>query len=191
MRWVVGVGVFLALLVVGAIVIGLAGRNLSQTNVIAPAPETSAGAPELPPPTDGSQWRYTSPQAATASQAGTEACTKSEAEIGIGGGAKSGATLCLRRGGGYPYAGSILLGAQHTGFVCGGCAVRARFDGGGAQGFDATDASSDGGGNALFITDGPRLAVALKHASTATFSVSIRGAGDQTLTFNVTGLRWE
>jgi len=35
-----------------------------------------------------------------------------------------------------------------------------------------------------------RLAGELKHASTATFTVILHGAGEQDVTFNVAGLRW-
>ena len=64
------------------------------------------------------------------------------------------------------------------------------FDDSRAQSFDATAASTDGTDYSLSISDGPRLAAEVKRASTATFNVTIRGAGAQTVTFNVAGLRW-
>jgi hypothetical protein len=122
--------------------------------------------------------------------AGAEACTRSKAAIAIPGGRRSLATLCLRRGGGYPYAGSILLSDTTGRFRCPACTVKARFDGGGAQGFDATAVSTDGTDYTLFIRDGAGLAHALKHASAATFALPIEGGGDEAATFNVAGLKW-
>jgi len=181
--------VFLLVLVAGAAVIWFLA-HASRTDVTAPPPAVTEAPLDLPPPPAGSQWRYTAPREAYASVAGEEACTKALAEIGIGGGGKSGATLCLRRGGGYPYAGSIMLGDTHGQFVCPACAVKARFDDRGALSFDGTAASTDGTSYALFIRDGAGLAAELKRASTATFQVTLRGAGEQRVTFNVAGLRW-
>jgi hypothetical protein len=180
--------VFLLLLVAGAVAIGVVSR-LPHHDVVLPPPRSEPAAP-LPPPAIGSQWRYTAPQAATASEAGVEACARSLADIAIGGGGRSAARLCLRRGGGYPYAGSIVLGDTRGQFACRDCAVTARFDGGGAQSFSATAASADGTDYALFIRDGPRLAGALKRGWSVTFTVPVHGAGEQAVTFNVAGLRW-
>ena len=189
MRWASGVAVFLVLLAVGAAVIGIAG-HASQGDV-APSPQPPlAPAMQLPPPPVGAQWRYTSPKTAYASDAGEEACTKSQADIAMAGGGRSGALLCLRRGGGYPYAGSIVLGDTRGQFVCAACAVRVRFDDGGAQSLDGAAISTDGADYALFFRDGARLAGELKRSSVATFVVTIRGAGQQRLTFNTAGLRW-
>ena len=190
MRWA-GVLVFMLVLVAGAAVIGFLATHVSKNDVAAPPPQVAVAPLDLPPPPAGSQWRYTAPREAYASVAGEEACTKALADITIGGGDKSGATLCLRRGGGYPYAGSIMLGDVHGQFVCPACAVKARFDGGGALSFDGTSASTDGTSYALFIRDGAGLAAELKRASTATFDVTLRGAGAQRVTFNVAGLRWD
>ena len=186
MRWASGVLVFLLLLAAGAVAIGVVSR-LPHHDVVLPPPPQIAAAP-LPPPAVGSQWRYTTPRAAYASVAGDEACARSAADIEIGGGVQSAARLCVRRGGGYPYAGSIVLSDMNGQFACADCAVTARFDGGGSQRFDATAASTDGTHYALFIRDGARLAGELKRASTATFTVPVHGG--QTLTFNVAGLRW-
>jgi len=188
MRWALGAAIFVLLLALGAVAIGVVSR-LPQSPVAPPPPET-APAPPLPPPAIGSQWRYTAPRTATSPDVGVEACAKSTADIQIGAGGRSGATLCLRRGGGYPYAGSIMLGDMHGQFVCQDCRVIARFDGGAAESFDGTAASTDGTSYALFIRDGVRLAGELKHASTATFTVILHGAGEQDVTFNVAGLRW-
>jgi hypothetical protein len=189
MRWASGVAVFLVLLAIGAAVIGLAS-HLPQSDAAAPPPPPTAQAMQLPPPPVGSQWRYTAPRTAYASDAGEEACTKSEADIATASGGRSGATLCLRRGGGYPYAGSIVLGDTHGQFVCAECAVRARFDNGGAQSLDGTAISTDGADYALFFRDGARLAGELRRGSVATFEVTIRGTGAQRLTFNIAGLKW-
>jgi hypothetical protein len=188
MRWAPGVTVFLLLLAVGAVAIGVVS-HLPQSEV-APPPQPTAPSPPLPPPAVGSQWRYTTPRAAYASGPGVEACAKSEGDIEIGVAVGSAATLCLRRGGGYPYAGSIVLADTRGQFACLDCAVTARLDGGGAQSFNATAASTDGTHYALFIRDGAHLAGELKRASTATFTVPIHGAGEQHVTFNVAGLRW-
>jgi len=188
MRWLRGAAIFMAVLVVGAVAIFALAR-LPETGGVVPAPPTTP-APPLPPPAVGSQWRYTSPRAWSASQAGVEACTRSKADIEIGGGAKSGAELCLRRGGGYPYAASIVLGDTQGRIVCTDCSVRARFDNAGAQTFEGTAASTDGTDYTLFIRDGARLAGELKRASTATFDVTIRGAGEQHVTFDIGGLKW-
>ena len=189
MRWASRVAVLLLLLVVGAVAIG-ALANLSQTEPVDLAPPP-VQAVRLPPPAIGSEWRYTTPQAYGAPQAGEEACTRSQADLDIGGGAKSLATLCLRRGGGYPYAGSIVLLDRGGQFTCSGCAVRARFDSGEPRSFGGTATSADSADYALFILDGARLAAELKRASTVTFDVTVRGAGAQQVTFNVGGLRWE
>lgn len=186
MRWATGVLVFLLLLVAGAVAIGVVSR-LPHQDVVLPQPPPVAAAP-LPPPAVGSQWRYTTPRAAYASEAGAEACAKSAADVEIGGGVQSTVRLCLRRGGGYPYAGSIVLNDPSGQFACADCTVTARFDGGGAQSFSATAASTDGTHYALFIRDGARLASDVKRASTATFTVPVHGA--QAVTFNVAGLRW-
>jgi hypothetical protein len=187
MRRAAGVMVFLLLLVFGAAVIGVV-THVSPDDAAAP-PEPPPPEPP-PPPAVGSQWRYTSPRAPYASQAGEEACAKSLADITIGGGGRSGATLCLRRGGGYPYAGSIVLGDTRGQFVCPGCVVKARFDERGTLSFNGTAASTDGTSYALFIRDGAGLAAELKRASSATFEVSLRGAAGQQVAFNVAGLRW-
>ena len=68
--------------------------------------------------------------------------------------------------------------------------MTAKFDGGGAQSFNATAASTDGTHYSLFIPEGARLAGELKLGSTATFTVPIKGAGEQVVTFNIAGLRW-
>src|SRR5580700_8999326 len=102
MRWGSGVTVFLLLLVAAAVAIGLVS-HLPHRDVALPPPPLETAVP-LPPPPIGSQWRYTTPQAATASDLGEEACTRSAADVEIGAGARSTARLCLRRGGGYPYA---------------------------------------------------------------------------------------
>jgi hypothetical protein len=188
-RWASRIAIFVVLLIVGAVGINAASHYTEHDAAPPPAPPPEQ-APQLPPPALGAQWRYTTPQTAAASTAGVEACTKSQADIGIGGGGRSGAEFCLRRGGGYPYAASILLGDTHGRFVCAGCAVKVRFDDGGAQSFDATAASTDGTDYTLFIPDGARLAGVLKRASTATFSVSIHGAGEQQVMFDVAGLKW-
>jgi hypothetical protein len=189
MRWASGVAVFLLVLVaLGAAVIGLAS-HVSQSETGVPPPPAPVQAMQLPPPPVGSQWRYTAPRTAYASDVGEEACTKSEADVATGDGGRSGATLCLRRGGGYPYAGSIVLGDTRGQFVCAECAVRARFDDS-AQSLDGTAISTDGADYALFFRDGPRLAGELKRGSVATFEVTIRGAGEQRLTFNIAGLKW-
>jgi hypothetical protein len=188
MRWASGVVVFLLLLVVGALAVGVVS-HLPQSEA-GPPPRPAAPAPPLPPPAIGSQWRYTTPRAAYASDVGVEACAKSEADIEIAGAAESAARLCLRRGGGYPYAGSIVLGDTRGQFACLDCTVTANPDGGGAQSFDATAASTDGTHYALFIRDGARLAGELKRASSVVFTVPIRGVGGQRVTFNVGGLRW-
>lgn len=190
MRWASRVAVFVLLLAVGAVAIN-ALAHLSQTEPVALPPPAPVAVQRLPPPTIGSEWRYTAPQAYGAAEAGAEACTRSQADLDIGGGGKSLATLCLRRGGGYPYAGSIVLGDPHGQFACAGCAIQARFDGGGAQSFGGTATSAGSGDYALFILDGARLAGELKRSSTATFDVTVRGAGAQQVTFNVGGLRWE
>jgi hypothetical protein len=187
MRWALGAAVFLSLLVAGAVVIGVVSR-MPRHDVMLPPPPQATAAP-LPPPAVGSQWRYTAPRAGYASDAGVEACTKSLSDIAIGGG-KSAVRLCLRRGGGYPYAGSIVLNDTDGQFACAQCAVKARFNGGAAQSFDATAASTDGTDYSLFIRDGAGLAGELKRASTATFTVIVRGVGEQKVTFDVAGLRW-
>jgi hypothetical protein len=189
MRWASRIAIFAGLLVVGAVGVAAASRYTEQDAVPPPAPPVEAP-PPLPPPAVGSQWRYTTPQTAAASAAGVEACTRSTADIAIGGGRRSGAEFCLRRGGGYPYAASILLGDTQGRFACAGCAVRVRFDGSGALSFDATAASTDGTDYTLFIRDGAGLAAALKHAASATFAAPIQGADVQRVTFNVAGLRW-
>lgn len=189
MRWASGVAVFLVLLAVGAAVIGLAASHLSQGAAALPPPPAPVQAMQLPPPPVGSQWRYTAPRTAYASDAGEEACAKSQADVATGDGGRSGATLCLRRGGGYPYAGSIVLGDTRGQFVCAACAVRARFDDE-AQSLDGAAISTDGADYALFFRDGARLAGELKRSSMATFVVTIRGAGEQRLTFDVAGLKW-
>jgi hypothetical protein len=189
MRWASRVAVLLLLLVIGAAAIG-ALAHLSQTEPVALPPPAPVEAMRLPPPAVGSEWRYTAPQAYGAAQAGDEACTRSQADLDIGGRAKSLATLCLRRGGGYPYAGSIVLLDRRGQFACAGCAIRARFDGGKAESFGGTAASADSADYALFILDGARLAGELKRSSTVTFDVTVRGAGAQQVTFNVGGLRW-
>jgi hypothetical protein len=189
MRWASRIAVLLLLLVIGAAAIG-ALAHLSQTEPVAAPPPAPVQAVRLPPPAVGSEWRYTTPQAYGAPQAGEEACTRSQADLDIGGGAKSLATLCLRRGGGYPYAGSIVLGDRHAQFACAGCTIRARFDGGGAENFSGTATSADSADFALFILDGARLAGELKRSSTVTFDVIVRDAGAQQVTFNVGGLRW-
>jgi hypothetical protein len=188
MRWALGAAVFLLLLVVGAVLIGVAAQ-MPQHDVVLPPPPQETATP-LPPPAVGSQWRYTAPRAGYASDAGVEACTKSQADIAIGGGDQSAVRLCLRRGGGYPYAGSIVLNDPDGRFACADCELRARFDGGAAQSFDATAASTDGTAYALFIRDGARLAGELKRASTVTFTVTLRGADSQEVTFDVAGLKW-
>jgi hypothetical protein len=188
MRWALGAAVFLLLLVVGAVVVGVMAR-MPRHDVVLPPPPQETAAP-LPPPAVGSQWRYTAPRAGYASDAGVEACTKSLADITIAGGDKSAVRLCLRRGGGYPYAGSIVLNDPDGQFACAECAVKARFDGGAEQSFDATAASTDGTAYALFIRDGAGLAGALKRASAVTVTVTLRGAGAQAVTFNVAGLKW-
>ena len=188
MRWTTGVLVFLLLLAAGAATIGLVSR-LPHRDVVLPPPPPVAATP-LPPPALGSQWRYTTPQAATATDAGEEACTKSQADVEIAGGRRSTARLCLRRGGGYPYAGSMVLGDTQGQFACRECAVTAKFDGGGAQSFEATAASTDGTHYALFIRDGARLAGELKRGSVVTFTVPIEGAGEQRVSFDIAGLRW-
>jgi hypothetical protein len=187
MRWVLGVTVFMLLLAVGTAAVVLANR-VSPDAAAAP-PQAAAQATPLPAPAVGSQWRYTTPRAAYASDPGEEACTKSLADVDTGAAGRSGATLCLRRGGGYPYAGSIVLGDTRGQFVCAECAVRARFDGG-AQSLEGTAISSDGADYALFFRDGARLAGELKRGSVATFDVTIRGAGEQRLSFNIAGLKW-
>jgi hypothetical protein len=179
--------VFVLLIAAGAVVVGVVSR-LPHHDVVLPPPPHEA-APPLPPPAVGSQWRYTAPQA-YGSDAGVEACTRSATDVDIGGGAKSTVRLCVRRGGGYPYAGSIVLGDTHGQFACQDCALTAKFDGGGAQSFNATAASTDGTDYALFIRDGARLAGELKRASAVTLTVTIRGAGEQSVTFDVAGLRW-
>ena len=189
MRWASGIAIFVLLLVAGAAVIAVVSRLPHSEVALPPAP--AAEAPALPPPAVGSQWRYTAPRSASSAQAGVEACTRSQRDIAIGGGAKSGAMLCLRRGGGYPYAGSIVLADTRGRFVCADCPVRATFDRGGTQTLDGTAASSDGTAYALFFRNGPRLAAALKRASTVTFAVTIHGAGDEDVTFNVAGLKWD
>ena len=189
MRWASGVMVFLLVLVALAAVIGFLATHVSKNDAATPPQQVTEAPLDLPPPPAGSLWRYTPPREAYASVAGEEACTKSQADITLGGGDKSNATLCLRRGGGYPYAGSIMLGDMHGQFVCPACAVRARFDDR-ALSFDGTAASSDGTSYALFIRDGAGLASELKRASTVSFEVTLRGAGTQRVTFNVAGLRW-
>jgi hypothetical protein len=189
MRWATGVGVFVLVLVIGAAAIYALG-HLSGSETVAPPAPAPTEAPRLPPPPVGSQWRYTAPRAWSAAEAGVEACTKSTTDIDIGGGARSGAEFCLRRGGGYPYAASIVLGDTSGRLLCAACAVKARFDDRPAQSFDGTAASTDGTDYTLFMRDGPRLAGELKRAGVATFDVPIRGAGDQRVTFNVAGLRW-
>jgi len=188
MRWASGVTVFLLLIAAGAVVVGVVSRLPHHDVVLPPPPPPAALA--LPPAAVGSEWRYTNPSAAYGSDQGVEACTRSAVDVDIGGGAKSTIRLCVRRGGGFPYAGSIVLGDPHGQFACADCALTARFDGGGAQSFDATAPSTDGTTYALFIRDGARLAGALKRASTATFTVPIHGAGEQSVTFDVAGLRW-
>jgi len=189
LRWAPRVAVFLVLLAVGAAaVVGLS--HFSPRDIATPAQQPVEQAPTLPPPAVGSQWRYTTPQLTASSSPGAEACTRSVADIAIGGGGQSGADFCLRRGGGYPYAASILLTDPHGRLVCAGCAVKVRFDDGGAQSFEATAASTDGTDYTLFIRDGAGLAGALKHASTATFTLPIRGAGEQAVRFDVAGLKW-
>ena len=189
MRWASGIAVFLVLLAVGAIAVGVIAR-LPPGDAGLPPPPAPVQAMHLPPPPVGSQWRYTAPRAAYASEAGEEACTKSQADVATADGGRSGATLCLRRGGGYPYAGSIVLGDTRGQFVCAACAVKARFDDRGAQSLDGTAISTDGADYALFFRDGARLAGELKRGSVATFEVTIRGAGEQRLTFNIAGLKW-
>ena len=188
MRWATGVTVFLLLLAAGAGAIFLVSR-MPQKPIVLPAPPP-APAPELPPPAVGSQWRYTAPRAYTASEAGVEACTRSLADISVGG-VQSNVRLCVRRGGGYPYAGSIVLGDPQGHLACADCQVRARFDGRAAQAFSATAASTDGTDYSLFIRDGAQLATELKRSSTATFDVPVRGAGEEEVRFNVAGLKWE
>jgi hypothetical protein len=187
MRWTTGVLVFGLLIAAGAVVVGVVSRLPHHDVVLPPPPPPAALA--LPPPAVGSEWRYTTPQA-YGSAAGVEACTRSPTDVEIAGGAKSTVRLCVRRGGGYPYAGSIVLGDTHGQFACADCTLTARFDDGGAQSFDATAPSTDGTAYALFIRDGPRLAGELKRASSATFTVTIQGAGAQKATFDVAGLRW-
>lgn len=189
MRWTSGVAVFVLLVVAGAGAVTLLNRlPHSETTLPAPPPPPPL---DLPPPAVGSEWRYTTPKTPYASDFGQEACTRSAGDVEIGGGHKSGARLCLRRGGGYPYAGSVVLGDMTGRFTCRGCAVRVSFDGAAAQSFDGTAASTDGTAYALFIRDGAGLASALKRASTARFSAAIQGAGEQTVTFDVAGLKWE
>ncbi len=187
MRWATGVTVFLLLIAAGAVVV-VAVSRLPHHDVVLPPPPPPAALP-LPPPAVGAQWRYTAPQAYGAS-AGVEACTRSAADVDIGGGGRSTVRLCLRRGGGYPYAGSIVLGDTHGQFECRDCALTAKFDDSRAQSFDATTASVDGTDYSLSIRDGPRLAAELKRASSATFTVTIQGAGQQSVTFDVGGLKW-
>jgi hypothetical protein len=188
MRWASRAAVILLLLVVGAAVIALIG-HLSETETT-PQLAPVAEAPRLPPPAAGAQWRYTTPRTGWSSAAGVEACTKSLVDVDIGGGGRSSVLLCLRRGGGYPYAGSIVLNDMHGQFNCVDCEVRARFDNRASQSFSGTAASTDGSSYALFFRDGPALASALQRAATVTFAVSIRGAGAQEVTFDVAGLKW-
>jgi hypothetical protein len=187
MRWAPGI-LFVVLVVVAAAAAAITGHT-SRSDVAA-APPASAPASPLPPPAIGSQWRYTAPAATASSGAGAEACARSQTDIEVGGGRRSWATLCLRRGGGYPYTGSILLSDTKGRFVCPACAVKARFDHGAALSFDGTAVSADGAGYALFIRDGAGLARDLKRASTASFVLTIEGAGEEAVTFNVAGLRW-
>jgi hypothetical protein len=186
MRW--APSVLFVLLVVVAAAVATISSHASRSDV--KAPPASAPAPHLPPPAIGSQWRYTTPAAAAAADAGAEACTRSETDIDVGGGRRSQATLCLRRGGGYPYAGSILLSDTKGRFRCPACAVKARFDHGAAMSFDGTAVSTDGTDYTLFIHDGAGLARELKRAATATFALPIDGASDEQATFNVAGLKW-
>jgi hypothetical protein len=158
--------------------------------LIAAMAGAAVAAARLPGPADGSQWRYTSPRAGSASVAGVEACTRALAGVDIGGRDRSTAELCLRRGGGYPYVASIVLSDPRGHFLCPGCAVRASFDDRDPQSLAATAASVDGSDRALFLRDGPRVAGELKRAAKATFDVTVRGVGRQRVAFDVAGLRW-
>jgi len=189
-KWVAAVAAFVVLLVVGAGVALLLGRSMENATVPAPAEPPPEATARLPPPPPGSEWRYTTPQAYAGGETGAEACTRAGADVDIGGGAQSTVRLCLRRGGGFPFTAQLVLGDMHGAFACADCQVRVSFDQRPAQDLAATAASTDGTSYTLFLKDPQRLAGELKRASSATFHVTIRGAGEQAPTFDVAGLKW-
>ncbi|HZZ87536.1 MAG TPA: hypothetical protein VFE13_04295 [Caulobacteraceae bacterium] len=188
MRWALGVAVFIVVVAAVGAALFLLGREPARQ--IAPPPEAPPMSERLPPPAAGSQWRYTQPKAASVAEAGVEACTRSAKDLDLGGGKASTVRFCLRRGGGYPYAGALVLGDMGGRFACAGCPVRVRFDGGMAQSFEGTTASSDGSAYAITLGDGARLAAEVRRASRVTFTVMVQGVGQQEATFDIAGLRW-
>jgi hypothetical protein len=190
MRWVLPIVVFGVLLAIGALmVVGLS--HFSPTEISRPAAlPPPAQAPKLPPPAVGSQWRYTQPRLSPASEPGVQACTKASADVTIDGGAPSAVLLCLRRGGGYPPSASIALADPKGRLGCTDCTLQVRFDGGGAQGVAGAATSPDGANFTFFARDGAGFAAQVERASSLTVVLPVHGAGDQSATFDVAGLRW-
>jgi hypothetical protein len=86
---------------------------------------------------------------------------------------------------------TIQLDDHRAQFICLDCTVRARFDNGPVQRFDASDDATDGSDQTLFLSTSPdHLATLLQKAKTATFEVTIFDSGEQQLTFPVKGLQW-
>ena len=195
MRWTTGVLVFVLLIAAGAVVVGVVSRLPHHDVVLPPPPKVAALAP-LPPAGDRlAGGAYTTPETAYGSVAGEVERMHALGQRRRHRRRRSQARpcrLCVRRGGGYPYAGSIVLGDTHGQFACADCALTARFDGRAAPSFDATAASTDGTDYSLSIRDGPRLAAELKRGANAVdlYGSSSGGAGAQKVTFDVAGLRW-
>jgi hypothetical protein len=186
MRWALRVVVFLVLAGVGAAAVyGLSQFSPTQVTQLPanlrPPPEQ---APYVPPPPVGAQWRYSIPE-----RGAEQACVKTTADVSLGGAAQSAVLLCLRHGGGYPAIVSIAL-ADHSGrFACGECELQARLDGA-RQGLSGSTASSDGTAFTIFLKDPAGFTASVKRASTLTVTLPVRGAGDQTASFDVAGLKW-
>jgi hypothetical protein len=190
MRWVVRIVVFGVLLAVGALmVVGLS--HFSPTEISRPAnlppPEQ---APKLPPPAVGSQWRYTQPRLTPTSAPGDQACTKAPADVRLAGGEPSAVILCLRRGGGYPTGASIAFADPKGRFNCSDCTLQVRFDGGAAEAVAGTTTSPDGTSFTFFTRDGAGFSAEVERASAITVELPVRGASDQSATFDVAGLHW-
>jgi hypothetical protein len=138
-------------------------------------------------------WLYVSTPDEMRGKSTDSACIESGNELYFGfpyGGGSHG-ELCIRKS--PKFGGDVYLTINNGQFLCAaylGCQVRVKFDGNSIWVLPAAEAS-DGTTNVIFIRGYGRMVRSLKSSKKVIVEANFYQAGEQQLTFDVSGLKWE
>ncbi len=196
--------VIILIVIAGLVILFIAHYKPSAESNPSPAvasvdsPASQSTSTSMPPvplatakSTPASQWNYTSDDDAMGRpQSFAIATSSNELDFAFPYGGLQHGTLTIRKT--TQWGTDVILSIEQGQFICDptdGCTVDVRFDHGAIHRYSASP-PSDYSTTELFLSNTSSLIAHLRHAKTARFQSTFYDEGEQTLEFDVEGLKW-